>query len=120
MAPEVAAATPATAVAETPAVSATEMAPWSGVAAGQADTDPRREEARRYARLVATDIRLYNEEAVVVGRRQRDLAGRLREHLHRGRESFARRFPDLGADGAKLLEDAYVHVLAGGDASLLG
>ena len=79
----------------------------------------RREEARRYARLVATDIRLYNEEAVVVGRKQRDLVTRLAEPMRRGRESFARRFPDLGAAGAKLLDDAYTHVLAGGDASLL-
>jgi len=108
----------AAAVAEAPSP-ATGIAPWSGVAAGKADADPRREEARRYARLVATDIRLYNEEAVVVGRRQRDLASRLKEHIQRGREAFTRRFPDLGADGVKLLDDAYVQVLAGGDASLL-
>jgi hypothetical protein len=101
------------------AATATELAPWSGVAAGVADADPRREEARRYARLVATDIRLYNEEAVVVGRRQRDLARRLGEQLKRGREAFAHRFPDLGPDGSKLLDDAYVQVLAGGDASLI-
>lgn len=106
------------AIAEPQAAEATEIAPWSGVAAGKADTDPRREEARRYARLVATDIRLYNEEAVVVGRRERDLVRRLDEHLKRGRDAFSRRFPDLGADGARLLEDAYVQVLAGGDASL--
>jgi hypothetical protein len=108
----------AAAVADAPAA-ATGIAPWSGVAAGKADADPRREEARRYARLVATDIRLYNEEAVVVGRRQRDLASRLKEHIQRGREAFSRRFPDLGADGVKILDDAYVQVLAGGDASLL-
>jgi hypothetical protein len=98
---------------------ATELAPWSGVAAGTADADPRREEARRYARLVATDIRLYNEEAVVAGRRQRDLVRRLGEQLQRGREAFTQRFPDLGAGGMKLLDEAYVQVLAGGDASLI-
>ena len=100
--------------------SATEIAPWGGPAPGAAGSDPRREEARRYARLVATDIRLYNEEAVVQGRRQRDLAGRLDEQLRRGRDAFQRRFPELGPDGTRLLEDAYVQVLAGGDASLLG
>ena len=98
---------------------ATELAPWSGGATAAADADPRREEARRYARLVATDIRLYNEEAVVVGRRQRDLARRLGEQFQRGRDAFAQRFPDLGPDGMKLLDDAYVQVLAGGDASLI-
>lgn len=98
---------------------ATELTPWSGVAAGTAEADPRREEARRYARLVATDIRLYNEEAVVIGRRQRDLARRLGEQFQRGRDAFTQRFPDLGPDGMKLLDDAYVQVLAGGDASLI-
>ena len=87
--------------------------------AGAADLDPRRDEARRYARLVATDIRLYNEEAVAVGRRERDLAARLGEQLQRGREAFSRRFPDLGPDGMQLLDDAYVQVLAGGDPSLI-
>jgi hypothetical protein len=105
--------------AEPAASSPTDLALWSGVTSGAADADPRREEARRYARLVATDIRLYNEEAVVVGRRQRDLARRLGEQFQRGRDAFSHRFPDLGPEGMKLLDDAYVQVLAGGDASLI-
>ena len=97
----------------------TELAPWVGGGAGTADIDPRREEARRYARLIATDIRLYNEEAVIIGRRQRDLSRRLGEQFQRGRDAFVHRFPDLGPDGMKLLDDAYAQVLAGGDASLI-
>jgi hypothetical protein len=113
-----AAPVPASSPAAAEAISPTELTPW-GEPAGAKDADPRHEEARRYARLVATDIRLYNEEAVVVGRKQRDLAGRLDEQMKRGREAFARRFPDIGADGAVLLQEAYVQVLAGGDSSLL-
>jgi hypothetical protein len=75
------------------------------------------DEARRYAKLVATDVRLYNEEAVLAGRRDGDLANRLWVHLQRGREAFLRRFPDLGDDGLAMLHDACVDVLAGGDAS---
>lgn len=96
---------------------ATEVAVWSDAATEPAD--PRREEARRYARLVATDIRLYNEEAVVLGRKGRDLAARLKDPIARGREAFARRFPEMGAQGTALLEEALVNVLAGGDATLL-
>jgi hypothetical protein len=85
--------------------------------------DPERskklEEARRYAKLVATDVKLYNEEAVLAGKQSGDLASPLWVHLQRGREAFVRRFPDLGDDGLAVLLDAYVHVLAGGDASLL-
>lgn len=79
----------------------------------------RRDEARRYARLVATDIRLYNEEAVVLGRRHRDLARRIADHLAMGKETFGRRFPDLGSEGLTLLREAYIQVLAGGDSGLL-
>lgn len=79
----------------------------------------RRQEARRFARLVATDIRLYNEEAVLQGRRHGDLARRLAEHLRRGRETFLRRFQDLGPEAIEHLRDAYVEVLAAGDGSLL-
>jgi hypothetical protein len=111
-------AAPAQAAASAETAAHTELTPW-GEPAGDKDADPRHEEARRYARLVATDIRLYNEEAVVAGRKQRDLAGRLEDQMKRGREAFARRFPDMGADGAVLLQEAYVQVLAGGDPSLL-
>ena len=105
--------------AATATATATEIVPWGREDANAVDADPRREEARRFARLVATDIRLYNEEAVVVGRRERDLASRLGEQLKRGRDTFSHRFPDLGPDGTKLLDDAYVQVLAGGDTSLI-
>ena len=79
----------------------------------------REHEARRFARLVASDIRLYNEEAVLIGRSRGDLALRLDSALARGRESFLRRFPDLGPVGLVILDDAYVEVLAAGDAGLL-
>lgn len=81
--------------------------------------DARHKEARTFAKLVATDIRLYNEEAVMLGRQHRDLAHRLGEDLERGRDSFRRRFPDLGDEGLTLLQEAYVQVLAAGDPSLL-
>ena len=83
----------------------------------QGETDL--EAARRYARLVATDIRLYNEEAVVLGRRNGDLGIRLEEHLDRGKETFMRRHGDLGSAGLELLHEAYVQVLAAGDAALI-
>ena len=79
----------------------------------------RREEAQRFARLVATDIRLYNEEAVILGRRQGDLERRLSDLLERGREVFHRRFPELGHEGMHMLHEAYIQVLAAGDPALL-
>ncbi len=96
----------------------TSLAPWSQEPAPSPEAR-RQDEAGRFARLVATDIRLYNEEAVMMGRRHGDLAKRLGDQLERGRDAFRRRFPDLVADGQGILQDAFVQVLAGGDPSLL-
>lgn len=95
-----------------------ELSPWADPAAAPGH-DPVREEIRRFARLVATDIRLYNEDAVQQGRAHGDLARRLAEPMQRGRESFLRRFPDSGEVGRRALRDAYVQVLAGGDGGLV-
>lgn len=81
--------------------------------------DPNLEAARRFARLVATDIRLYNEEAVLLGRRQRDLTDRLADQLTRGKEAFLKRHGALGRAALEVLRAAYVEVLAGGDETLL-
>jgi len=102
----------------TPSPEPTGLAPVSP-APPPAPTDPRHEEAARFARLIATDIRLYNEEAVVTGRRQGDLLRRLQDPLTRGREAFVRRFGDLGDDGLRMLHEACVQVLAAGDEALL-
>ncbi len=75
--------------------------------------------ARRFARLVATDIRLYNEEAVILGRRQRDLVDRLSDQLTRGKEAFLKRYGALGRTALEVLRAAYVEVLAGGDETLM-
>lgn len=80
---------------------------------------PQLQAARRFARLVATDIQLYNEEAVTLGRQQGDLVRRLGEQLGRGKETFLRRHGDLGPTGLQILHEAYVAVLAGGNAQLL-
>jgi hypothetical protein len=77
------------------------------------------EAARRYAKLVATDIRLYNEEAVMLGRRHGDLVERLGRHLGQGKETFLRRHGSLGPAALQILHEAYVQVLAAGNAEIL-
>lgn len=91
--------------------------------AEQPPSDPqdeqRLEAARRYARLLATDIRLYNEEAVVLGRKHGDLIDRLSVHLDRGKKTFLSRHGDLGPAGLQILHEAYVQVLAAGNDGLM-
>jgi hypothetical protein len=78
------------------------------------------EHARRYARLLIADIRLYNEAAVRAGREQRDLATRLSAEITRARQAFEERVPATVAQRDRLFDEELVRTLADGDESLLG
>jgi len=108
-----------TATVEHVSVDEVAAAPPEPIEQTEAEENPQVQAARRYARLVATDIRLYNEESVVLGRRDGDLADRLQDSLTRGKETFQRRHGDLGTDGLRILHDAFTEVLAGGQADLI-
>lgn len=87
-------------------------------AAPPADS-PEMAAARRFARLIATDIRIYHEDAVLHGQREGDLTERLGEQLDLGKQTFLKRHGALGPAGIALLREAYVEVLAGGKAGLI-
>jgi hypothetical protein len=76
--------------------------------------------ARRYARLLVSEIKLYNEAAVEIGRQKRDLLSRLKPEIDRARKLYAQRIsPAVDSRGA-LFQQELVHTLADGDPSLLG
>jgi hypothetical protein len=103
---------------EVPVDPNTDMEPVASTDEEGEPEDPALVAARRFARLVATDIRLYNEEAVMLGRKHRDLQDRLKDQIDRGVEAFLKRYPDLGDSGEAILQDAYIQVLGAGDATL--
>ena len=77
-------------------------------------------DARRFASLLVSELLLYNEEAVIQGRRHRDLARRLGKEIDRTRQAYQARVPATVLRGAHYLEDELLRVLAEGDRSLLG
>jgi hypothetical protein len=78
------------------------------------------EEAKRFARLVVSEIKLYNEAKVNEGRRNKDIYDRLKEDIERGRQMYTDRIqPDL-RDSTHYFQDELVRILGGGDASALG
>jgi hypothetical protein len=79
---------------------------------------PDEQSARRYAKLLVSEIKMYNEVAVKQGRSQRDLSERLRPEIERARRLFEERVPALGARQA--FDDELIQTLADGDATLLG
>lgn len=75
--------------------------------------------ARRYARLLISEIKLYHEAAVVAGRRDRDLGARLGGEITRARVLYEQRVPPHVRQRADFFHDELVRTLANGDASAL-
>ena len=76
--------------------------------------------ARRYARLLVSEIKLYNEAAVRLGRQKRDLLARLKPEIERARKLYSQRISAAVDSRGALFQQELVQTLADGDASLLG
>ena len=76
--------------------------------------------ARRYARLLVSEIKLYHESAVTAGRRDRNLLERLRSEIERARRLYGERVPAEVMARTDYFDQELVRTLANGDASLLG
>jgi hypothetical protein len=76
--------------------------------------------ARRYARLLVSEIKLYHEDSIAAGRRDRDLGSRLGGEIARARVLYEQRVPPHVRARAPYFDDEIVRTLANGDASLLG
>ena len=75
--------------------------------------------ARRYARLLVSEIKLYHEDSVAAGRRDRDLGIRLGGEISRARTLYELRVPPHVRQRARYFDDELVRTLAEGDSSLL-
>jgi len=77
-------------------------------------------DARRFARLLVSEIKLYNEQKVAEGRRGGDLYDRLKEDIDRSRQMYEKRVTPSVATKFDYFYDELVSTLAEGDSSKLG
>lgn len=77
-------------------------------------------EAKRCARLVVTEIRMYNEQKVLEGRRNKDLYNRLKQEIDRGREWYDKRVSSKVRSQVDYFHDYLVQILGENDAATLG
>ena len=77
-------------------------------------------DARRFARLLVSEIKLYNEPKVKEGRLEGDLYGRLREDIDRSRQMYDKRVAPPVAARYDYFHQELVNTLAEGDPSKLG
>ena len=135
--PQVEAAPPV----EVPVEIAAEMAPPAVTATPAPEATPRRRygadvelpvevasdeerklhtDARRFARLLVSEIKLYNEQKVSEGRSQGDLYARLREYIDRSRDMYDKRVKPEVAQRYDYFHHELVATLAEGDQAKLG
>ena len=84
------------------------------------DDEPVHEEARRLARLLVSEIKLYNEEQVEAGRRNRDVYERLKEDIDRSRQMYEDRVDPKVVATTDYFYQELVRILAAGDSRALG
>lgn len=100
--------------------------PPSSVARAAAAATPateetkKHDEARRFARLLVSEIKLYNEAKVEQGRKNKDLYERLKEDIDRSRQMYDERIVEEVRKSSNYFYDELVRILADGHAESLG
>jgi hypothetical protein len=84
------------------------------------EEEAQQEEARRFARLLVSEIKLYNEDEVERGRAAKDIGVRLKDDIERSREMFEKRISEDVRTGHDYFRDELVRILADGDADAMG
>ena len=103
----------------------TQFIPPSGAGRGSAlgagnEETKKHDEARRFARLLVSEIKLYNEAKVEQGRKSRDLYERLKEDIDRSRQMYDERISEDVRKASNYFYDELVRILADNNPDSLG
>jgi hypothetical protein len=77
-------------------------------------------DAKRFARLLVSEIKLYNESHVAEGRENRDLYLRLKRDIDRSREMYEKRVSPSVSRKIDYFHDEIIRILGDNDPSTLG
>jgi hypothetical protein len=77
-------------------------------------------DARRFSKLLVSEIELYNKSSVEEGRRNKDLYQRLKKDIDRSRETYEKRFAHTVASKVDYFHEELVRTLAENDPMFLG
>jgi len=77
-------------------------------------------DARKFARLLVSEIKLYNEQKVQVGRRDKNLYSLLRDDIDKSREMYEKRVSPIVARQVDYFYDELVRLLADNQVGALG
>jgi hypothetical protein len=104
----------------------TQYIPPAGIRGGaggsgeKSEDAKKHDEARRFARLLVSEIKLYNESKVDQGRKNKDLYERLKEDIDRSRQMYDERIGEDVRKSSNYFYEELVRILADGDTGTLG
>jgi hypothetical protein len=107
------AATTGTATSASPTTAAAPSAPGS-------EEDELQKKARRFAKLLVEEIKLYNQPKVDQGRQNKDLYDRLKEDIEKSRAMYDKRYAESAVASADYFTQELIRILADNDAMLMG
>ena len=98
-------------------VSQQPMSQQPGAAGEESDLHKK---AKRFAKLLVEEIKLYNQPKVTEGKQNHDLYDRLREDIEKSRATYDKRYGDSPVAGADYFTQELIRILADSDISLMG
>jgi hypothetical protein len=103
-----------------PAAAMAASAPASAPAAAGSEEDELHKKARRFAKLLVEEIKLYNQPRVEEGRQHKDLYDRLKVDIEKSRSTYDKRYAESAVASADYFTQELIRILADNDASLMG
>lgn len=95
-------------------------APSSALAPTPSDEDELHKKARRFAKLLVEEIKLYNQPRVEEGRQHKDLYDRLKIDIEKSRSTYDKRYAESPVASANYFTQELIRILADNDVSLMG
>jgi hypothetical protein len=103
-----------------PAAAIAASAPASASASSGSEEDELHKKARRFAKLLVEEIKLYNQPRVEEGRQHKDLYDRLKVDIEKSRSTYDKRYAESAVASADYFTQELIRILADNDASLMG
>jgi hypothetical protein len=92
----------------------------SAPAPAVSDEDELHKKARRFAKLLVEEIKLYNQPRVEEGRQHKDLYDRLKVDIEKSRSTYDKRYAESAVASANYFTQELIRILADNDVSLMG
>jgi len=103
-----------------PAATMAATAPVPASSTSGSEEDELHKKARRFAKLLVEEIKLYNQPRVEEGRQHKDLYERLKVDIEKSRSTYDKRYAESAVASADYFTQELIRILADNDGSLMG